>query len=34
MIEEALSSPVRRFSVTGADGMALRHAGSIQSKLG
>jgi D-alanine-D-alanine ligase len=34
MIDEALSGPVRRFSVTGADGTALRNAGSIQSKLG
>ena len=33
MLEEALSGPVRSFSVSGADGSALRNAGTIQSKL-
>lgn len=34
MLEEALASPVRRFSVSGADGSALRNAGTIDNKLG
>jgi D-alanine-D-alanine ligase len=34
MLDEALASPVRRFSVVGADGMALRNAGTISNKLG
>lgn len=34
MIAEALSAPPRQFSVAGADGSALRNAGSIASKLG
>ncbi len=34
MIDEALSGAVRRFSVAGADGTALRNAGAIASKLG
>ena len=33
MIEEALNRPTRRFSIAGADGSALRNAGTIQSKL-
>ncbi len=33
MLDEALSGPVRSFSVSGADGTALRNAGTIQSKL-
>lgn len=33
MLEEAMASPVRRFSVRGADGSALRNAGSIENKL-
>lgn len=34
MLAEAEATPSRRFSVAGADGTALRNAGSIQSKLG
>ncbi|HJU82014.1 MAG TPA: hypothetical protein VJ796_09730 [Acidimicrobiia bacterium] len=34
MLDEALSGPVRTFSVSGADGTALRNAGAIASKLG
>lgn len=34
MIEEALATPVRSFSVAGSDGTALRNAGTIASKLG
>ena len=34
MLDEALASPVRRFSVAGADGTALRNAGTISNKLG
>lgn len=34
ILEEALASPVRRFSVAGADGTALRNAGAIGTKLG
>lgn len=34
MIEEALASPPRRFSTVGADGTALRNAGTVASKLG
>ncbi len=34
MIDEALNRPPRRFSIAGADGSALRNAGTIQSKLG
>jgi len=34
MVDEARSGPVRVFSVAGADGTALRSAGSIASKLG
>ncbi|MGH8958180.1 MAG: D-alanine--D-alanine ligase family protein [Acidimicrobiia bacterium] len=34
MLDEALAGPVRRFSIAGADGTALRNAGTIQSKLG
>ncbi|HKY47548.1 MAG TPA: ATP-grasp domain-containing protein [Acidimicrobiia bacterium] len=34
MLDEALESPVRRFSVKGADGTALRNAGTISNKLG
>lgn len=34
MIDEALNRPGRRFSVAGADGTALRKAGTIASKLG
>jgi D-alanine-D-alanine ligase len=34
MLEEAVSTPGRRFSVVGADGTALRNAGSINNKLG
>ena len=34
MLDEAISSPSRRFSIAGADGTALRNAGTIQSKLG
>lgn len=33
LLDEALASPVRRFSVAGADGTALRNAGSISNKL-
>jgi D-alanine-D-alanine ligase len=33
MLDEALSGPVRNFSVSGADGTALRNAGAIASKL-
>lgn len=33
MIDEALNRPQRRFSITGADGSALRNAGAISSKL-
>jgi D-alanine-D-alanine ligase len=33
MIDEAVGRPSRRFSVSGADGSALRNAGSISSKL-
>lgn len=33
MIDEAVAAPVRRFSVAGADGTALRNAGTISSKL-
>ena len=33
MLDEAMSTPGRRFSVVGADGTALRSAGTIQSKL-
>jgi len=33
IIEEALNRPTRRFSIAGADGSALRSAGTIQSKL-
>ncbi len=32
MLDEALASPVRRFSVVGADGMALRNAGHHQQQ--
>jgi D-alanine-D-alanine ligase len=34
MLDEALASPARRFSVAGADGTALRNAGRISNKLG
>jgi D-alanine-D-alanine ligase len=34
MVDEARSGPVRRFSVAGSDGTALRSAGTIASKLG
>ena len=34
MVEEALASPSRRFSTAGADGTALKNAGSISNKLG
>jgi D-alanine-D-alanine ligase len=34
MIEEAIATPARRFSIAGADGTALRNAGAIASKLG
>jgi len=34
MLDEALASPVRRFSTAGADGTALRSAGIIAGKLG
>jgi D-alanine-D-alanine ligase len=34
MLDEAMASPVRRFSVAGADGTALRNAGTINNKLG
>lgn len=34
MLDEAVGSPVRRFSVAGADGTALRNAGTISNKLG
>ena len=34
MLDEALDSPARRFSVAGADGTALRNAGTISNKLG
>jgi D-alanine-D-alanine ligase len=34
MLDEALASPIRRFSVAGADGTALRNAGTISNKLG
>jgi D-alanine-D-alanine ligase len=34
MLDEAIASPPRRFSVAGADGTALRNAGSIDNKLG
>jgi len=34
MLEEAVASPMRRFSVSGADGSALRDAGAISNKLG
>ena len=34
MVDEARSAPVRRFSVAGSDGTALRSAGTIASKLG
>jgi D-alanine-D-alanine ligase len=34
MLDEALASPTKRFSTAGADGTALRNAGTIQSKLG
>jgi len=34
MVAEALSGPVRVFSVAGSDGTALRSAGTIASKLG
>ncbi len=34
MLEEALASPVRHFSIAGADGKALRSAGAIAGKLG
>lgn len=34
MLDEAVASPVRRFSVVGADGSALRNAGTISNKLG
>ncbi|HUO45485.1 MAG TPA: hypothetical protein VM470_01495 [Acidimicrobiia bacterium] len=34
MLEEALALPVRRFSTAGADGTALRSAGTIAGKLG
>jgi D-alanine-D-alanine ligase len=34
MLEEAMASPVRRFSIAGADGTALRNAGTISNKLG
>jgi D-alanine-D-alanine ligase len=34
MLDEAMASPVRRFSVAGADGTALRNAGTISNKLG
>ena len=34
MVEEAVSSPVRHFSTAGADGTALRSAGTIAGKLG
>jgi D-alanine-D-alanine ligase len=34
MVDEARSGPVRVFSVAGADGTALRSAGTIASKLG
>jgi D-alanine-D-alanine ligase len=34
MLDEAMASPVRRFSVKGADGTALRNAGTISNKLG
>ncbi len=34
LLEEARSGPVRRFSVAGSDGTALRSAGTIASKLG
>ena len=34
MLEEAMNSPARRFSVAGADGTALKNAGAISNKLG
>jgi D-alanine-D-alanine ligase len=34
MVDEARAGPVRRFSVAGSDGTALRSAGTIASKLG
>jgi D-alanine-D-alanine ligase len=34
LLAEALASPTRRFSTIGADGTALRNAGTIDSKLG
>jgi D-alanine-D-alanine ligase len=34
MLEEAVESPLRRFSTAGADGAALRSAGAISGKLG
>jgi D-alanine-D-alanine ligase len=34
MVDEARSGPVRRFSIAGSDGTALRSAGTIASKLG
>jgi D-alanine-D-alanine ligase len=34
MVDEARGGPVRRFSVAGSDGTALRSAGTIASKLG
>ncbi|MGQ0848345.1 MAG: hypothetical protein ACT4OP_04390 [Actinomycetota bacterium] len=34
MLDEALSTATRRFSVAGADGSALRNAGAISQKLG
>jgi D-alanine-D-alanine ligase len=34
MLEEAVESPLRRFSTAGADGTALRSAGAISGKLG
>ena len=34
LVEEALTTPPRAFSIAGADGTALRNAGTIASKLG
>jgi len=34
IIAEAESQPPRRFTTVGADGTALRNAGSVASKLG
>jgi D-alanine-D-alanine ligase len=34
MLEEAIASPARRFSIAGSDGTALRSAGAIAGKLG